>query len=506
MIAWIIQKWREAYPHFTCGVIAHRKELVQQNAEELKHLYPGCRYGIFCAALGRKDLGKQITFASIDSIYRRAADFPPFDVIIVDEAHRIPFKGEGKYLQFIREAKRRNPRMVVCGFTATPYRMTGGNICGPNYTFQEICYEIGIGELIREGYLLNLRSKVSKNELDLSKVRKRGNDYSTSSLVRVTNQKEVIETAIEEAVRILYAEKRRSTIFFCVDVEHCKAVTQELAMWGLSAAYVTNKTKAEDRTRVAELFRNGRLNSVCNVNVFTEGFNVKRVDSIVLLRPTLSKGLYVQMVGRGSRLFPGLNDCLVLDFAGCIDEHGPVDAVEGDDAPIVVCSECSEAFQKPIGACPACGWKLPKREVNREDGAEEPVRLLHGKKPAEAAILSSGPKVWPVHSVMATIHRKEGKPDSIRVTYRSDRAMFKEWICPDHEGHAGVCGRRWLEARGVDINVPKLGPYGGSIVRFALSDLFLPQKIKDFTKTISVRKKGRRWDVVDYNQKERAGE
>lgn len=503
LIAWIIQRWHMEYPHFRCAVIAHRKELVKQNSEEFAELYPGCQFGVFCAGMRRKDCGEQITFASIDSIFRKAGNFPPLDAIIIDEAHRIPFKGEGKYLSFIRDAKRFNPRLLAAGFTATPYRMFGGNICGENYVLNEICYEINIRTLINDGYLLKLRSKVSRDEFDKTRLKKGSNgDYTSKSMSEVMNQSAVVESAVEEAVHILHAEGRRATVFFCVDVDHCNAVCAELAKWGLKAASVTNKTPQEIREKVADAFKEGSLDAVCNVNVYTEGFNAKRVDSVVLLRPTLSKGLYVQMVGRGSRLFPGLVDCLILDFAGCIDEHGPVDLAAGEDPAIAVCGECNEVFERPIGKCPACGWEIPKKSVERSDVAAEPVRLLHDTAPSDSPVLSTDTFTKKVDSVKVSVHRKTGKPNSMMVQYQSGFATYREWICPDHGGKPQADALHWLALRGVDFIIPpeKRAMYGNSVVNFALSDMFLTQKIKDFTRTITVRKDGKYWKIIGYNK------
>ena len=141
LIAWIIQMWKEAAPHFRCIILTHRKELISQNTAELQALYPGSDVGVFSAALSRRDFDSSILHASIDSVFKRAGEFTPWDVIMVDEAHRIPFSGEGKYRTFINESKKYNPKLRVIGWTATPFRMAGGQICHKDHILTHIPYE-----------------------------------------------------------------------------------------------------------------------------------------------------------------------------------------------------------------------------------------------------------------------------------------------------------------------------------------------------------------------------
>ena len=140
VIALAIQRWRANYPQLRACVLQHRKELVQQNSEEMQGLDPSCPVGIYSAALDRRDTEQPVLYASIDSIYNKPGEFEPFNVIIVDEAHRIPLKGEGKYRKFIEECRRWNPKLVVVGVTATPYRMEGP-ICHKDHILQELIYD-----------------------------------------------------------------------------------------------------------------------------------------------------------------------------------------------------------------------------------------------------------------------------------------------------------------------------------------------------------------------------
>lgn len=493
MIAWVIQKWKKQCPWFRCIILAHRKELIEQNAAELQTLDPGGDVGVFSAALNRRDYDASILYASIDSVYKRAGEFTPWDVTMVDEAHRIPFSGEGKYRTFINESRKYNPKLRVIGWTATPFRMAGGQICHKDHILNEVCYEAKVTDLIKDGYLCPLRSKVGVTQPELKEIKRNsGGDYILKSLAQATNREKIVSGAVAEAARIINAEERRSVIFFCVDIEHCKKVHITLRKHGIFAPFVTSKTPQRDRDRIAQDFKAGRLRAICNVNVYTEGFNAQCVDCIVLLRPTLSAGLYSQMVGRGLRTHPSITDCLVLDFANCIEEHGPVDLLGGALTVMAICQTCRESFSRAIRRCPACGWEIPKQEIERLELVEK-ERRLHGTKVSEKSILSSEPRICKVDAIHVNRHRKEGSPDSIRIQYRCGLSVFREWICLDHPGLTGRIAREWW--------IRRFGPQKTKLtVDSALENLFLTRELLEWTKTITVVQKGKYYEVMGYNQ------
>jgi DNA repair protein RadD len=465
--------------------------LVKQNAAELAGLWPGGDIGIYSAGLRRRDVDCSITYASIDSIYDKWGEFQPFDLLIVDEAHRIPARGEGKYRQFIKGCRRFSPHLRVVGFTATPYRM-GGPICHRDHILHEVCYDANVGDLIRDGFLCRLRSKIGDVQPDLDAVRRNsGGDYVVSSLAHAVDTPEVVRDAVASAMALILAENRQSIVFFCVDVQHCKDVSMELRKYGLHAPIVTGKTPIAERDAIAESFKAGRYRAICNVNVYTEGFNAKRVDCVVLFRPTLSKGLYVQMVGRGLRLHPAKEYCLVLDYANIIETHGPIDCIETGDVKLYNCPECGNVFSRAIRQCPACDWEIPPQEVERHE-AEEREKQMHETKAANREILGSEPEVLTVDDVSVHRHRKAGKPDSIRVHYRCGLSQIREWVCLDHGGHAERCARRWWELRFGAAEARTIS------VDAALQDMFLGQRILETTETITVVRKGKRSDIIDH--------
>ena len=498
LMAWSIQSWKAAYPPFRCCILAHRKELVQQNAEELASLWPTGDIGIYAAGLNRRDTEHSILYASIDSVYNKWGEFPPWDCVIVDEAHRIPARGEGKYLQFIKGSRITNPDLRVIGYTATPFRMGCGPICHKDHILNKVCYEANVGDLIAQDYLCKLRSKVGDIQPNLDAVKRNsGGDYITKSLVEAVDSKELIPQTIRSAMRYVLSANRKHVMFFCVDVHHCLQVSMELRKYGIEAPSITGKTPIRERDRIREAFKLGRYRAICNVNVYTEGFNAKKVDCIVLLRPTLSKGLYVQMVGRGFRPHPDKDYCLVLDYAHCIDEHGPIDCIDAGEVKIAKCKDCGDAFSWAIRVCPNCGWEIPKIEVERAEAADR-EKKMHEAEASNRSILGSEPETLTVDDVSVCRHRKLTKPDSIRVQYRCGMAIFREWICLDHGGYAENKSRKWWWTR--------FGKEESETITVdeALQDMLLGHRIAQLTEAITVmmNKKGNT-EILGYQLKER---
>ena len=184
--------------------------------------------------------------------------------------------------------------------------------------------------------------------------------------------------------------------------------------------------------------------------MLTTGFNAPGVDLIAMLRPTKSAGLYVQIVGRGCRLAPGKTDCLVLDFAGNIARHGPIDLVKpkrpqaGDgEAPVKVCPDCSSIVHAAVRQCPDCGHWFPP-PVPKITPSASPL-----------AILSTGKSQWiPVTQVRYARHDKPGKPPSLRVDYCSGRNTHSEWVCLEHPGYPRQKAAAWWARRAPGVPLP----------------------------------------------------
>jgi DNA repair protein RadD len=431
-------------------ILADVKELLEQNAAELKRLSPDLDVGLYSAGLNKRDRNCKVLVAGIQSVADRAFDFDPFDLIIVDEAHKIPPDGEGRYRSFLRDCKTNSPHVRLIGLTATPYRMSTGWLCGPDELLTEICYEAGVKELIQQGYLAKLTSKEAKNKSDTRGLHVRGGEFVPSEAEAL--MMDVVKPACKEILE--RTESRKSILVFCQSVDHAVRVADLLAESCLcDVALVTGDTPASKRDDYIERFKAGRIKYLVNVNVLTTGFNAPNVDCVCLLRPTLSPGLYYQMVGRGFRLAPGKENCLILDFAGNVRRHGPVDQIipkpkvagEGD-APTKTCPECESICYAGCSECPNCHFIFRDVNLPKHDTSADAVPITS---------LDVIRTEWKVLDVKYAVHEKFNAPPDTPKTMRVDYKIapirwVPEWICIEHEGYAKRKAMAWWRARSND--------------------------------------------------------
>ncbi|RME98662.1 MAG: DEAD/DEAH box helicase [Alphaproteobacteria bacterium] len=349
-------------------VLAHVKELLEQAAGKLRAVAPDLPIGVFSAGLGRRDIGYAVTIAGIQSVYQRAHDLGPFDLVIVDEAHLIPPDGEGMYRRFLTDARDVCAHQRVVGLTATPYRMKTGTICAPENVLHEVCFEAGVRELIVQGYLCPLKSRAGKATADTSDLHVRGGEFVAGELEDRMDEAGLVARACAEVVTA--TRDRRATLIFASGVRHGRHIARVLnERHGLECGFVCGETPTKERDELIDRFKSGNLHYLANVNVLTTGFDAPNVDCVAMLRPTMSPGLYYQMVGRGFRLAPGKTECLVLDFGGNVLRHGPVDAIRLADtngapgeAPAKQCPECDALIHAAYAICPECGHVFPPRQ------------------------------------------------------------------------------------------------------------------------------------------------
>ncbi|HQL54254.1 MAG: DEAD/DEAH box helicase [Phycisphaerae bacterium] len=430
-------------------ILAHVKELLEQAAEKLRAVAPDLPFGIYSAGLNRRDLGYAVTVAGIQSVYQRAADVGAVDLVIVDESHLIPPDGEGMYRQFLAEMQQTNPLVRVIGFTATPFRMKTGTICAPENILNAVCYEIGVRTLIVQGYLCPLRTKAGTQKPDTEKLHVRAGEYVASEVEALMDEDTLVLSACREIVT--HAVDRKSVLIFASGIRHAQHVARVLGgSHGAECGFVCGDTLPFERADTLQRFRSGDLKYLVNVNVLTTGFDAPNIDCVALLRPTLSPGLYYQMVGRGFRLHPGKTDCLVLDFGGNALRHGPVDQLRVDDAahgegeaPVKECPTCHELVAAGYATCPACGHVFPPREMRQ-----------HDRRASDAGILSDQvTRVdYDVEEVFYAVHTKRNAPPdaprTMRVDYRVGFNQYvTEWICVEHNGFARQKAAQWWARR-----------------------------------------------------------
>ena len=452
VMARFIEGVLKAFPDQRILVVTHVRELIAQNHGELLRLWPEAPAGIYSAGLKQRDIGARILFAGIQSIHKRVYDVQQCDLVLIDEAHLIPRSSNTLYRRFLDGLKRLNPLLKVIGFTATPYRLDSGLLHeGDGAIFTDVAYEVSVRELIDQGYLSSLVSKRMSTQLDIGGVGTRGGEFIARELTAAVDQHEITRSAVAEIVA--YGQDRRSWLVFSSGVEHALHVRDAIRAHGITCETIVGETASRERDSLIEAFKGGKIRCLTNANVLTTGFNAPAVDLIAMLRPTKSAGLYVQIVGRGCRLAPGVkHDCLVLDFAGNIARHGPIDAIkpkrpgEGDgEAPIKVCPDCASIVHAAVRACPDCGHAFPPSVPKIEARASTLDVLSRVGKPE-----------WiDVSRVRYTRHEKPGKPPSLRVEYWCGLSAHQEWICVEHAGYPRQKAATWWAARSPGTALPR---------------------------------------------------
>ena len=441
-------------------VLAHVKELLEQTRDHLAAMAPHLRIGVYSAGLKRRDTEHSVIVAGIQSVYRRAAELDRFDLVLIDEAHLIPPDGEGMYRRFLADAHMVNPYLRTIGLTATPFRMTSGYICTPDHFLNAICYEIGVKELIRDGYLCPLKTKAGIARADMSGLHVRGGEYIANEVEDLMDEDELVRAACTELVE--HTKDRKAVLIFASGVKHGRHVKAILENdHGVECGFVCGMTPTTERDHLLARFRgngqaglfgeSGPLKYLCNVNVLTTGFDAPNIDCVAMLRPTLSPGLYYQMVGRGFRLHPGKDDCLVLDFAGNIVRHGPVDQIKirepdargNGEAPAKECPECHAVIAAGYAVCPECGYEFPPPERQKHEAKASTESVLSG----EVTVLD-----YEVESVTYAVHvKRDAPPDhprTMRVEYQVGLSHFvSEWICIEHSGWARQKAESWWRER-----------------------------------------------------------
>lgn len=297
-------------------VLAHRDELLSQAADKMRQFDPALdalTVGLVKAESDQWD--RPVVVASVQTlaITRRLERITRrFDLVIVDEAHHAAADSYQRVLAGVRSYEDDGP--LTLGVTATPQR---ADSLGLEETFQEIVYHRDMLWGIRSGYLCDLIGRqVKLAALDLSKAKTRRGDFVEGEVAEMLEEAE----APRHGVRAwkLYAAGRK-TIVFTPTIKLAHEFAIEFAEKGISAAAISGKTPLEERRRVLRDFASGVITVVCNASVLTEGFDEPSVSCIVIARPTKSQPLYVQMVGRGTRLSPGKPNCLVMDLVGATE-------------------------------------------------------------------------------------------------------------------------------------------------------------------------------------------
>jgi DNA repair protein RadD len=332
-------------------VLGHRDEIVQQICTALRRL--NVRHGIIAPKYAPTDDLVQV--ASVFTAVRRLDKMVEPDVVIIDETHHAVAASWKKILEQIPAAT------LVLGVTATPRRLDGKPL---DDIFEHLIVGPSIGKLIDGGFLAPATVFTPPESPDLKRVKVRAGDYAVDELSHVMSRGIIIETAVQEYTRLC---PHAPAIAFCVDIAHSKLVAQAFIDAGYRAAHVDGTTQRKQRRDLIAAL--GDVEILCNCGLISEGLDVPGVVADILLRPTKSLSLYLQMVGRASRPADGKDMAYILDHAGNVYRHGLPTAhrrwtlhgkapKQQDDNLLIRCKQCGAMNLRTALVCSACGVDL----------------------------------------------------------------------------------------------------------------------------------------------------
>lgn len=450
VIAFLVMRIFARYPRQRILILTHVKELLEQNADKLYKVWPMAPVGFHSAGLGSKDTIHPIIFGGIQSVVNNIEAFGYRDLILIDEAHLVSPQDTTSYRKVIDGLREMNPNIKVIGFTATPFRVGQGMITDGT-VFDDICCNMCTPEkfnwFIEQGRLSPLVPQPTRTTIDVSGVTMVRGDFKESELSKVVDRDEISRMALSETLD--KGQGRRSGIVFASGVEHAEHITAILREYGESVEVIHSK-KMPAKVRAARILdhKEGRLKWLVNNGVLTTGYDNPILDIIVMLRPTMSPGLWVQMLGRGTRVAPGKSNCLVLDFAGNTPRLGPVNDPKiprtsgqgGGEVPVKMCELCGTYHHTTAKVCVMCGFEFKFQiKIEQSSGTHE---LIKCTKPQHVSF-----------DVLKIIYNKHIKPDkapSIKISYFCGLQMFTEYVCPEHGGFAAKKAREFWRQRHID--------------------------------------------------------
>jgi len=438
----IVRQMWEQWPKYRprTVVLVPSKELAEQNAGKLQALLPyNIHVGYVSASLGKKQHHADVIVATIGSIHKAAHLLGNIKAVIIDEAHLVSQKAgdAGMYRTFLSKLGELCQFRTV-GMTATPFR--GNQVWltdGDDPLFTGIASRVSMGELLEQKFIAPLVPPTERIEtrIDASHVGISNGDYKVGELSREVEK--YLAKVATEATKI--ASERKKWIAFTPSVDNAESLADKLNALGISSAVVCGETPKQEREDLIRQFKSHQIHCLVTVLALSVGFDVPDVDCIVWCRPTKSPVLYVQGMGRGTRIAPGKTDCLVLDFTDTVERLGPVDIIKGrakvkrsgdQEGPYSICPDCGERNAPTALVCVHCGAKIREEEVKPMDAKVSYAALLSAQR-AEIT-------TWhDVTRVDYKLHRKPGKPDSMRVDYYSGLLRCaSEWVCFEHTGYA----------------------------------------------------------------------
>lgn len=281
-------------------IIAHTKELVAQAMKTVRSICPHLKVGML-----NSSTNLDVVVTTIQAVFcgdnLKTIIKENFDLLIIDECHRARSSSYEALIKALSPIK-------YLGCTATPYRTDKKSV---QELFGQCSFSFSLIDMIEEGFLCDLTGYKVKTNISLSGIRKQKGDFQANELTAIVNVKNRNELIVKEYLKLSPHEK---TIAFCSSIKHAQDLRNEFISQGISCEDINGKLRNTHRDEVLSRFKQGKTRVLTNCNLLTEGFDEPSITAILMCRPTVSKTLYVQMIGRGTRLFQGKSHCKVIEF------------------------------------------------------------------------------------------------------------------------------------------------------------------------------------------------
>lgn len=432
-----IKEAMKLWPNQRFMLLTHSSELVKQDAEALLAVWNNAPLGLYCAGLKKKDVVAPIIYGTIQSVHKLGANnFGHRDILWVDEAHLISDDDASMYLKFIAELKAINPKLKVIGLTATQFRMQMG-LLTEGKLWNEIVHDLtsmdNFNKLIADGYICPIIPKSTQIKLDISNVDIQRGEFVAGQLQHEVDKAEITWKALQEAC--YYGQNRKSWLIFASGIMHADHIAEMLNQLGIDCSSIHSKQSKDFNDNAIRDFKSFRLRAIVNYGKLTTGFNHEGIDFIIMLRPTMSVGLWVQMLGRGTRPYKGKSNCLVLDFARNTPRLGPINSPvipnkkgnKTGDLPVKICEACGVYNHISARKCDPCDHPFEFQvKIVEKAGTEELIR-----NPEALQI-----EYFNVNHVIYKPKQKLNNPPYIEVTYFSGMNSFKERVFPQSKNRS----------------------------------------------------------------------
>jgi len=467
----------------TVIVLTHVKELVINDAASIRWVWPQVRLSIYSDGAGSKDLSGQVIVAGIQSFVSVAHLIKNPCVVLVDEAHMIPASSESGYRKTIDILRKANPKMVVIGLTATPFRSKGGMLINHGL-FNHIAYDATQAErfvqFISDGYLAPVIAKATNTTVSDEGVRITAGEYNLGDMQELFDKDHITIACVDEIIE--KGKDRKKWLIFASGIEHAEHVAACLRARGIPTGCIHSKMLGSRDEELAK-FEASEYRAMVNNGILTTGYDCPGIDLIGMLRITRSNVLWIQMLGRGTRPLFALGydvstkagrlaaiaasvkqNCLVLDFGDNTLRLGPINDPHLPDPK----KKGGGGAPPPMKKCPKCNGYNYARVLNctgiREDETPcdyifpDPELKIESGASVQDIIVDSTPIIEELEVDFTTysLYSKPGRPSSIKAVYSVGLRFFAQWINIEHTGAArGLAIDWWNSATDAIGTVPK---------------------------------------------------